>query len=145
VGPVAPALARGGASPPDDPRPRIIRQKKAHPRELEERLIDRLELVRQGVHPGDRQPEVGIEFIGDSQGIGLQPEAEEVAIALVGVADRMDTEGLEVLEGEGNPSEPLGPDADQADRPEPRSISRDRLHPHRLVKLRSGKDLPFLD
>ena len=65
-------------------RPRIVGQQEAHAGELQEMLVDRLKLVRQRVHARDGKTEVGIEFVGNAEPIGLQGDPEKPPVTIVG-------------------------------------------------------------
>src|SRR5690606_19616455 len=60
----------------------VVRQQETHACELQQVVVDGLELMRQRIHPRDRQPEVRIELVGDTERISLQSEAEKVPIAV---------------------------------------------------------------
>jgi hypothetical protein len=45
----------------------IVRKRKPDLREAQERIVDCLKLMQQGVYPGDRQREVRIVLVGDPQ------------------------------------------------------------------------------
>lgn len=51
---------------------RIIRQEKVDPREPQKIVVDGLELVRQRVNARDRDPEVGVDLVGDPEAVGLE-------------------------------------------------------------------------
>jgi hypothetical protein len=46
-------------------------------------VVDRFELMRERVHTRDGEPEVWIEFIGDSQSIGLKAETKKLAVTFI--------------------------------------------------------------
>ena len=52
----------------------IVGEQEPHARQLEEVLVDRLELVRQRIDLRDRQAEVGVELVGDAQGVSLEAQ-----------------------------------------------------------------------
>ena len=51
----------------------VVGQQEPHAGELQQVVVDRLQLMRQRVDAGDRQPEIGIELPGDSERVGIQP------------------------------------------------------------------------
>ena len=70
--------------------PGVVGQEEPHPGELQEVVVDGFELVRQRVYPGDGETEVGIELVGDAQGVGLKAQAQEGAVAGEGVGEAPD-------------------------------------------------------
>ena len=59
----------------------VVGQQKSHAGELQEVLVDGFELVRERIHPRDGQPEVGIELVGDAEGVCLQSQPEQASVA----------------------------------------------------------------
>ena len=55
----------------------VVGEQEAHPRELEQIVVNRLKLVRQRIDAADRQAEIRIELVGDAEGIGLQAEPQQ--------------------------------------------------------------------
>ena len=51
---------------------------------LQQMFVDGFELVRQRVHPRDGEAEVRVELVSDAERMGLQSEAQQAAVALVG-------------------------------------------------------------
>ncbi len=119
----------------------VIRQQESYACELEEVVVDRFELVRQRVHPRDREPEVGVELVGDAEGVGLEAEAQKAPIAVVRVPRVEDREAFDVRGGERHLAKALGLRADQPDRPTCRPVCFHGLNPHRLAEERAGEDL----
>ena len=66
----------------------VVGQQEADAGELEQVVVDGFELVRQRIDAGDRQAEVGIELVGDAEGVGLEAEAEQSAVAVERVLRR---------------------------------------------------------
>ena len=107
----------------------VVGQQEPHARELEQVVVDRLELVRQRIHAGDRQPEVGIELVGDAERVGLQAEPQQAAVAVEGVLRVEDREALEIGGGQRDLAEPLGLRPDQPDHPARRAVGAARSPP----------------
>ncbi len=63
----------------------VIGEQKADLGDFEQIVVDRLQLVRQRIDPTDRQAEIGVEFVGDAEGVGLQTQPYQVAVADVGM------------------------------------------------------------
>ena len=87
----------------------VVGEQEAHRGQLEEVVVDRFELVGQGIDAGDGQPEAGVELVGDAEGVGLEPEAQEPAVAVEGRGGVGDGQAGEVAGGERDLAEPLGP------------------------------------
>lgn len=47
--------------------------------------------MRQWIDAGDRKTEVGIELLGDAEAVGLEPGAQQVAIASVRAGRALNT------------------------------------------------------
>src|SRR6185312_7288414 len=60
----------------------VVGEQEAHPRELQEVVVHRLELVWQRIDPADREPEIRVELISDAEGIGLKAKAQDTAVAI---------------------------------------------------------------
>ena len=60
----------------------VVGQQEAHARELEQIVVDRLELMRQRIDARDREAEIGVELVGDAEGVGLKAKAEQSAVAV---------------------------------------------------------------
>ena len=112
----------------------VVGQQEPHARELEQVVVDRLELMRKRIDARDREPEVGIELVGDAQGVGLQAEAQQAPVAIVGVPCVEDREPREIVGGERHLAEALRLRTDQPDRPARRAVGLHGLHPHGLVE-----------
>src|SRR3989304_4932681 len=52
------------------------------PRRLQEVVIDSLQLVGERIDAGDGEAEEGIELVGDSKRVSLEPEAQQAAVGL---------------------------------------------------------------
>ena len=63
----------------------VVGQEEAHAGELQQVVVDRLELVRQGIDARDRQAEVRIELVGDAERVSLDAQAKQAAVAVEGV------------------------------------------------------------
>ena len=74
----------------------VVGQQEPDARELEQVVVDGLELVRQRIDARDREPEVGIELVGDAEGVRLEAEPEKPPVAVEGVPRVEDREALEV-------------------------------------------------
>ena len=125
------------------PRAGIVRQQEAHARELEQMVVNGLELVWQRVHAGNREPEVGIELVGDAERVCLQPEPEQAAVAIVAVPRVQNAELLEVATREGDLAVALGLRPHQAGDPGVGPVRADGLHAHGLAEQRAAEDLSF--
>ena len=66
----------------------VVGEQEANARELEQVVVDRFELMRQRIDARDREPEVGVELVGDAERVGLQAEAEQAPVAVEGMAAR---------------------------------------------------------
>ena len=51
-------------------------------------IVNRLQLVRERVHPADRQAKIGVEFERDAERVGLQAEPQQCRIAVEGEGGR---------------------------------------------------------
>ena len=58
------------------PRPGVVGEKEADARELEEVVVDRFELVGQGVNSGDGKRKIGVVFVGQAEPVGLDSDSE---------------------------------------------------------------------
>ena len=67
-------------------RARVVGEQEAHPGELEQMVVDRFQLVGQRIDTRDRKPEIGVELPGNPERVGLETEAQELAIASIGKA-----------------------------------------------------------
>ena len=123
----------------------VVRQQEAHAGELEEVIVDRFELVGQGIHARDGEPEVGVELVGDAEGIGLEAEAQEPSVAVEGRSGVGDGQAGEVVGGERDLTEPLGLLAHEADHAESGTVRADGHHPHGLAEQGAGEHLAFAD
>jgi len=83
----------------------IVGEQEADAGGLQQIVVNRFQLVKQGIDPRDRQAEVGVEFVGDAQRVGLQPEPDQVAIAGIGVGGLLTAEGCNLFLGERNAAE----------------------------------------
>src|SRR5690242_17361498 len=59
----------------------IVGKQKADARQLEKVVVNRFELVRQRIDAGNRQTEVRIELVGNTERVRLKADAYELAIA----------------------------------------------------------------
>ena len=66
----------------------VVGQQEPHARELEQVVVDRFELMRQRIDARDREPEVGIELVGDAERVGLEAEPQQASVAVEGVLRR---------------------------------------------------------
>jgi hypothetical protein len=89
--------------------------------------------MRQRVDPGDREAEVGVELVGDPQGVSLQAESEEVAVAVERGDGLLDLEGRQIVIRQSDAAKPLGTNADQPDTPAVRVTSASRSTTRRLT------------
>ena len=64
-------------------RASIVSEKEANSRQLQEVVVNGFKLVRQWVYAGNRKPEVGVEFVGDAEGIRLNADLENMSVAFV--------------------------------------------------------------
>ena len=119
----------------------VIGEQEADARELEEVVVDRLELVRQRVHAGDREPEVRVELPGDPERIGLEPEPKQPAVAVVVKARLQNCQSVEVRVRQRDLAKALGLGANEPDGPGAVSALMDRLNAHRLAEQGAGEDL----
>ena len=55
----------------------IVGEQKAHRGQPEQVPVDRFELMRKRVHAGDREPEPGIELVGDPERTGLVSDPDK--------------------------------------------------------------------
>ena len=62
--------------------PGVVGQEEPDAGELQQVVVDRFELVRQGIDARDGQAEVGIKLVGDAQRISLDAEAKEVPVTV---------------------------------------------------------------
>ena len=116
------------------PAPASSANQEAHARELEQVVVDRLELVRQRVHPGDREPEVGIELVGDAERVGLETKPQQAPVAIERVLRVENREALEIGRCQRDLAEPLGLHPHQTDHPARRAVGLHGLDPHGLVE-----------
>ena len=123
------------------PGPGVVGQQEAHARQLQQVVVDRLQLVRQRVDARDRQAEAGIEFPGNPECVGLEPQPHQRAVPVVAEAAVEHGQPGQVVGAERHLAEALGARADQAERPVGRSRCGGGLHAHRLVEQRAGEDL----
>ncbi len=119
----------------------LVGQKKAHPRELQKVVVNRFELVRQRVDPRDREAEVRIEFVGDAEGVGLEPEEKKSAIPPVGARRILDPERRQVSRAQSDSAKLLRGETNEADDPPINVVPSDRLDTHRLAEDRALQNL----
>ena len=62
--------------------PGVVSEQEAHASELEQVVVDGFELVRQRIDAGDRQTEIGIELVGDAEGVRLESESQQASVAV---------------------------------------------------------------
>jgi len=60
----------------------VIGEQETHPRRFQEVVIDSLQLVGERIDAGDGEAEEGIELVGDSKRVSLEPEAQQAAVGL---------------------------------------------------------------
>ena len=63
----------------------IVGQEEADPRQLEEVLVDRFELVGKRIDAGDRQREIGVVFVGQPEPLGFDAQAKKGRVAVEGL------------------------------------------------------------
>ena len=117
----------------------VVGEQEADAGEFQQVVVNGFELMRQRIDAGDRKAEVGIELVGDTEGVSLKPEAQQVAIAGVGACRALDLKLLEVGGGQGDAAEAIGIDADESDLPSPGVNRIDPFDSHRLVEQPPGK------
>src|SRR5262249_8044679 len=61
----------------------VVGEQEADPGQFEEVVVDGLQLVGQRIDPGDGQAEVGVELVSDAEGVRLETETKEAAVAVV--------------------------------------------------------------
>src|SRR5579875_793095 len=101
--------------------------------------------MRQRVDPRDGEAEIGIEFVSNAERVGLEPEAEQSAVTIEGTLWLLDGKTRELACGHRHFAKPLGIQAYESHDPAGRPVGLHRLHAHRLVEKRTGKDLSFAD
>ena len=62
--------------------PGVVGQEEADAGELQQVVVDRFELMRQRIDAGDGQAEIGIELVGDAEGVSLDAEAKQSTVAV---------------------------------------------------------------
>ena len=125
---------------------------------VEKVVVDRLELVRERIDPGNREPEVRVELVGDAECVGLEAESQQAAIAVEGVPGVQNGEVCKICGGQRDSAEALGLHPDEPHDPACGSVRLDSLNPHRLAEKRlaasrlpvkfelvSGEHLPMPD
>ena len=125
--------------------PGVVGQQEPHGGGLEQVFVDGFQLVWERIDLGDGETEIGIELVGDAQGVGLEAESQEAAVAVEGGSGVGDRELSEVVGGEGDLAELLGLLAHQANRPEAGAFGTDRDDAHGLVEQRAREDLAVSD
>ena len=70
------------------PGPGVVGEKEADARELEEVVVDRFELVGQGVDAGDGERKIGVVFVGQAEPVGLDADAEVLSRTVERLATR---------------------------------------------------------
>ena len=60
----------------------VVGQEEADAGELEEVVVDGLELMRQGIDPGDRERKVGVVLVGEREPLGFDAEPEQGRVAI---------------------------------------------------------------
>ena len=123
----------------------VVGQQEAHARELEQVVVDRFELMRQRIDARDREPEVGIELVGDAERVGLEAKPQQASVAVERVLRVENREAIEIGRCQRDLAEPLGLRPHQADHPARRAVGLHGLDPHRLVEERAGEDLARAD
>jgi hypothetical protein len=99
--------------------------------------------VWQWIHTGDGQAKVGIELISTPQRIGLQADAKECAVPIIGRRGVEDRQGYEIVGSQSDAAEPLRRCPDEAYNPCVRTSLPDRLHTHRFVEEDAGENLTW--
>ncbi len=98
------------------------------------RQVPRPQLMWQRIDARNGKPEVRIEFVGDSKGIGLQAEPDQFAVASIGWRRVLPPQRRDLLVSKRHPAKDLALDANQA---KLSAISADRVkrdNPHRLAE-----------
>ena len=119
----------------------VVGQQEPHAGQFEQMVVNGLELVWQRIDSGQRQPEIRVELVGDAQGVCLEAEAQESAVAGVGAGGVGDGQRGNVRVRQRDPAEPLRVLPDEADGPGFGAVRGDGLHAHRLAELRPAHDL----
>src|SRR5262249_40635865 len=112
------------------PGTRVIGQEETHPGKLEQIIIDCLKLVWQWIDAGDGEPEVRVKLMGNTEHVGLEPQAQEAAVTSVGGQAFLDRQSLDIATGQGNFAETLRLYAYQANLPDSGTMRTHRFYPH---------------
>src|SRR5208337_4322654 len=99
----------------------IVGQEKPDARQFEHVLVDRFQLVGEGVHAGHREAEIGVKLKGNAEGVGMDHEPQQRALAIETAGSLKDGEAGEVSSCERHTSESLCSSANHAE--PPRAIS----------------------
>src|SRR5262249_13406609 len=114
----------------------VVCEKKPNLRGFQEKVVDRFQLVRQRVDSRDREAEVRIELVGNPEGVGLDSESQELAVAVVGQRGVLDLETSQLSARQRDAPELLALQSDQPHRPAIGTARANSLHPHRFAEER---------
>jgi hypothetical protein len=119
----------------------IIRQEETHLGQFEQIVVDGFELMGQRVHPRDRQPKIRIKLVGNTQRIGLQPQPQQLSIAVVGCGCILHCERFEVLGRKSHTPEAFRVETNQSHSPGVRTSGTDGLDPYRFTKKHARENM----
>jgi hypothetical protein len=122
-------------------RTRVVCQKKTDAWQLQQIVVDGFKLMRQRVYARDRESEIGIEFLGDTEGVRLNADPKNLSIAVVGEVGLLNLKLLEISGGEGHLPKAFGVYSAQPNNPRARSVLTNGLDAHRLAEKRACYDL----
>jgi len=120
---------------------RIIGQQEPDTGQLQQIVVNRFQLMRQRIHLGNREAEVGVELVGDAQQVRLQPQPKELAIPVIREDFFANGTLSQLLGGESKTAKPFRLHPHKTHYPRTSADGADRFHPHRLVKERPAQNL----
>ena len=123
----------------------VVGQQKSHPCEFEKVVVDGFQLMGERIDARDRKREIGVEFVGYSQRVSLQAQAEQLRVTQErrrGVEDR---QRCQISGCQCDVPKALALRADESDRPGVGSGGPNGFDAHRLAKQRADQDISNLN
>src|ERR1700722_7963620 len=109
--------------------------------QLQQIVVDGLKLVGQRVNTGNGESKVGVELVGDTEGVCLNADPENLSVAVVCEMGLLNLKLLEIGAGERHLPKTLGVQPAQTYDPRAGAALANGLHAHRFAEERARYDL----